>query len=821
MKHRQIFHKNISLIWKVLFFLFLFQSIVLMSYAYLAKQELDERLIQEKINFREVSEVYLKNAVALHAQTIEDTIYKLVSVQDSSENVLVDYFKQEWPNLAIDWGATGAALYHKNNVNNFEYGQLKLNGIKQYIQTTNKSGLPEHYIDCKKICLLNIVIPLEFNAGAATLIISTNLLNPITQFQQLLNLKAVMLTPINIEGQQAGELKKSNWLDSDFKMLNGEINKYYLQLLKQVSAKASVEELFTKGVISELEEEHYFISAFSIPFNNDSRSFFVIFNDISQTLSLDKQFNQTFILFSVITIFIMFFVIVIVLWKPISRIKKLKEYLPTLAKSKKIPVFSSGQHDNIFWDEIDVLEDSSNQLAERLNQLNNVVNDREEELKKIAMFDSTTGLANRDNFLATLQKKVTHLQSGGSFIAIFFIDLDRFKHINDTLGHDVGDKVLSTVAKRLQNSIRKSDLVARLGGDKFTVLLDNISNKENILKIVDLILKNFEEPANIDNKMINIQLSIGITTASNPNESITDIIKKADIAMYTANGSKTKRFSFFKAEMESVILHRFNLLNEFPEALIKKELQLHFQPFYSIKENRLFGFECLIRWQHSERGLLMPDSFLPVLKDTEYLPVLEEWILEEGIKRCQQLCELSSRPLVFAINLSADTFMSSKLIENIAGLLSTYQVNPQNIYIEIVEDTLISNIDAAIARIKELQQLGIKVSMDDFGVGYSSLNYLRRLPANNIKIDRSFVSEILHDETSQKLLASLIDLLINIGKTVTAEGIETIEQLEWLTQHGCHIGQGYYFSKPIPIDEAIKLIANSIDNVSYIEFKSH
>jgi diguanylate cyclase (GGDEF)-like protein len=627
-----------------------------------------------------------------------------------------------------------------------------------------------------------------------------------------------MITPVDIDDHSRDELNQLAWLDTQFQMLKMEANKYYYQILKIVNKEVTVQELLKKGVISELESEHYFISLFPIPFVKNSKSFFVIFNDVSQTLSLDKKFNQTFILFSVITIFIMFFVILIVLWKPIVRIKKLEEYLPTLAKSKHIKAFSTGEHDNIFWDEIDVLEECSNDLAMRLNQLNSVVNDREEKLKKIAMFDSTTGIANRDNFLTVLQKKVTKLKTGGSFIAILFIDLDRFKHINDTLGHDVGDKVLTTVAQRLQNSIRKSDLVARLGGDEFTVLLDNLNSQENILKIVKLILKSFEEPANIDNKMINIQLSIGITTVNNSKDSITDIIKKADIAMYTAKGSNTQRFSFFKTEMESIILNQFNLLNDFPEALIKKELQLHFQPFYSIKDNNLFGFECLIRWHHSERGLLMPDSFLSILKDTEYMPVLEEWILEEGIKRCQQLCDLSTSPLVFAINLSADTFMSPKLIGKISELLITYQVNPKNIYIEIVEDTLINDIDAAIARIKELQQLGIKVSMDDFGVGYSSLNYLRRLPANNIKIDRSFVSELLQDETSQKLLASLIDLLINIGKTVTAEGIETKEQLAWLKQHGCHIGQGYYFSKPVLIDEAIKLITTSLDNVSYVEF---
>jgi len=350
-------------------------------------------------------------------------------------------------------------------------------------------------------------------------------------------------------------------------------------------------------------------------------------------------------------------------------------------------------------------------------------------------------------------------------------------------------------------------------------LLNNVDSKASILKIVKLIIKKFIEPANIQDKMINIQLSIGITTVSDPKSLITDVIKKADIAMYTAKASKTKRFSFFRTKMESVILNRFNLLNDFPDALIRRELELYFQPFYSIQKNELFGFECLIRWNHRDRGIIMPDVFLPVLKDTEYMSVLEEWILEEGIKRCHQMCEFTRQQLVFAINLSADSFMSSKLLKKISELLATYQVSPLNIYIEIVEDTLINDIDTAIFRIQELQKLGIKVSMDDFGVGYSSLNYLRRLPADNIKIDRSFVSEIFQDSTSQKLLSSLIDLLINIGKTVTAEGIETVEQLEWLQAHGCHVGQGYYFSKPIPIDEAIGLINLSRDNVSHVTFK--
>jgi len=817
-KNQFVTHKNISLIWKVVFFLFMFQSIVLGGYAYLAKQELDDRLIQEKVKFRGMSEKYLNNAVQAHVQNIVDEIYKLVTVKTSSEQVIVEYLKQEWPNLSIEWGATGATLYHHNSQVEFTYGQLNLSAIEPYIQEGKQSGLPQHYINCTDACLLNIIIPVEFNTHSATLIISTNLLNPITEFQQLLNLKTVMITTKSTRQIQKEKIDNIFWLDNHYQMLKKEVDKYYYEVLKLVNKEASLRDMTTTGVIAQYKNDHYFVSAFEMRLNKDNTSYFVVFNDISETLILDQKFNQTFLFFSVLTMVIMFFVILLVLWKPIARIKKLKEYLPTLAKNNHIKPFSSSKQTQLFWDEIDILEDSSNELAERLSQLNGVVIDREEKLKQIAMYDSTTGLANRENFLSSLQKKISTLEQDQRYIAVFFIDLDRFKHINDTLGHDIGDQVLRTVAKRLQNSIRTSDMVARLGGDEFTILLNNVDSKACILKIVQQILKSFEEPANIENKMINIQLSIGITTVSNPNDLITDVIKKADIAMYTAKASKTKRFSFFRTEMENVILNRFNLLNDFPEALMNHELQLYFQPFYSIQENKLFGFECLVRWHHSVRGILMPDTFLPILKDSECMAILEEWILEEGIKRCQQMCALTSEPLVFAINLNADSFMSNRLVKNIGDMLETYQVQAQNIYIEIVEDTLLNDIDEAIHRIKELQNLGIKVSMDDFGVGYSSLNYLRRLPADNIKIDRSFVSEILQDSTSQKLLASLIELLINIGKTVTAEGIETAEQLDWLQAHGCHVGQGYYFSKPITADEAKSLINRSFNNVSYGKF---
>lgn len=797
---------NVSLIWKVLFFLFLFQSIALTLYAYLAKQELDKRLIQEKVSFKETSNSYLKNAIESHAQNIENTIYKVAGIKASNDQQFIDYLKQDWPKISDEWGATGTALYRNNEKIAFKHGQLNLVDIVPHIRSSSLTGWPEHYIICDKNCLINIVIPLEFSANHATLIISTSLFKPLNQFQQMLKLKTSMLMPISSANQADIPLNRLNWLGSTFRMINMEANQKFYEILKVMSKKTSLNKLLLEGNTAQVKDKYYYISAMPTPFDAEKSSYLITLNDISQTRQLDQEFNNKFLLFSVTTMLVMFLVVLIVLWHPIARIKRLREYLPSLAKNGQIRALSTRKHSNIFEDEIDILEDSSNDLAHRLHQLHFTVEDREKSLQKLAMFDSGTGLPNRDHFLTVLQQNISQLKSDNKFIAILFIDLDRFKQINDTLGHDVGDQILNTVGKRLQNSIRTSDLVARLGGDEFTILLNNLTSRYTILKIVKLILSKFEEPANINNRMINIQLSIGITVVSDPAASVTDTIKQADIAMYTAKASKLKRFSFFQNEMESIIKNQFNLLNDFQQALTKGELQLHFQPFYSLQDQHLIGFESLIRWHHSERGLLTPDKFLHVIKDTEYMPILENWVLLEGIKKCRRLNELSHQELILSINLGADKFMSTNLVNTIRELLNSHQVQPQNIYIEILEDTLIADVEAAIERISELQILGVKVSLDDFGVGYSSLNYLRRLPADNIKIDRSFVNEILKSETDQKLLSSLISMLINIGKTVTAEGVENKAQQQWLKLHGCHIGQGYYYDKPLSEDNALKLI---------------
>ena len=827
--------KRISLIWKVFVLFSLFQSIVLIVYSIIGNMELDKRLEQEKFEFTIMSEGYLTKAIKTHVENIQDIIYK--ATQNDTHQDSAEFLAKEWLNLPFDRGVQGAALYQLDNKHNiaYKYGGYEPKYVERYIKSTAVSDLPDHYIVCQDICIINIVIPLKFDLQSAVLVISTSLKHLISQFQDDFDLKTVVLSsiksvsvgsplaklpsaklssvkvsPATVSPAKVSPTKsdKYNWLNSGYEILRKETNKYYYEALKLASETANFDTLINRGFKVKLQNEYYYITAFPIPFDIENKSYLIIFNDISSTQLLDEKFNRIHLLFLIATLSTMLFIIFVVLNKLLARINALKDYLPTLAKRTRINVLPTN-HGNVFQDEIDALENSSNDLAKSLSQFNTVVKDRECKLKKIALYDSLTGIANREHFFNVLQNKMCKLAQNSTFMALFFIDLDRFKHVNDTFGHDVGDEVLKMVAKRLQNSVRASDLVARLGGDEFTILLDNLNSKHSILKIVKLILNSFHEPASINNHMININLSIGITIVNNTEDSVTEVLRQADIAMYNAKSSKSKRFSFFKNEMEGAILNEFSLLSEFPDALITNQLKLHFQPIYSIQNQKLLGFECLIRWDHSERGLLNSETFLSVLKDTKYMTVLENWILKEGIKSCREINNNSVDPLFLAINFSGDIFMSTDLISNIKKLLKTYQVDAKLFYLEIVEDTLIRDLDAAIYRIKELQELGMKVSLDDFGAGYSSISYLKRLPADIIKIDRSFISEILKDDDSKMLLASLINLLVNIGKTVIAEGIEEEKQLLWLKEQGCQVGQGYFYSKPVPLADALNLVSKN------------
>jgi len=814
MANKQYFG-NLGLIWKVLVVLFIFQSLVISFYAYISQKELDERLIKENLAVKVASQSYFTRAIEGHIYTVQDNLYRVLNLKGINEQQLLSFFDEQWENLAIEWGATNLGVIKNNQVLLDKHYSNKppVFNYSIYFQKATDNGVPENALNCQTECSIHFFIPIVIDSNDYVVHLITNLFNPIFQFREILDLKTLIVSQSqSIDSADITFLRQAD--NISLNVMRKEHNFTQFSALEKYADSNTFSELQASGGRVNIGQSHYFIEAIEMPLEVGSKSYLVTFNDISNTHQLDQQFYRTFIWLSFASLLLLFVTIVLVLWRPIARIKKLKDYLPTLAKGQNIAQFSQSNKPNLFQDEIDVLEESSNELAKRLGELNLVVSQREEELKEMALFDSLTGIANRENFTMTLQKKIAKVSQSGSHIALLFIDLDQFKHINDSLGHHFGDQVLKIVAKRLKGSVRSTDLVARLGGDEFTVLISDIYTRTNIVKVVDDILRSFNEPAHIEDHQLTIRLSIGITVINDNKASINDVIKQADIAMYSAKSDKSTHYVFFKPHMESEIAEQFSLINDFSDAICEHQFKLYFQPFYHIQQEKLFGFETLIRWNHPTRGLLSPDKFLPILKDTELMVELENWIIEEGIKRCKQLNTINDLDVICSINLTAEKYMAPQVVNELEKCMYKYNLDSKFLYIEIVEETVVHDINEAIKRSLELKALGLKVSIDDFGVGYSSLNYLRRLPANNVKIDRSFVSEIPHQKSSKKVLSALISLLISMNKTVTAEGVETQEQLAWLQDQGCHIGQGYFFSKPIPFEEAVRLTVNAGGNTA-------
>lgn len=428
-----------------------------------------------------------------------------------------------------------------------------------------------------------------------------------------------------------------------------------------------------------------------------------------------------------------------------------------------------------------------------------------------AWHDPLTDLPNRTFLTERLElaiNRVKRLETYG--YAVLFLDLDRFKVINDSLGHLAGDQILKRIAQKLKTHLRESDLVARIGGDEFVILLEDISRIEKAIQIAERILTDFQTPLILNDSEIIISASIGIVLGTNNYHQASDLLRDADIAMYRAKAQGRSSYKIFDVEMHAQAINQLTLETELRKAIERQEFVVYYQPIIDILSERLIGFEALVRWQHPTRGLVLPGEFISIAEETGLIVQIDRWILYTA---CQQLATWKAKfasdlLLKININISAQDIRHSSFIEDIDRTLSQTGLEGNSIAIEITESMLIDNICKTIDLLNELKERKIQISIDDFGTSYSSLNYLHRLPADNLKIDRSFVSQMQEGNRNYQVVSTIITLSNQLGLTVVAEGIETPQQLQWLQQLKCEFGQGYLFSKPLSHETAEVLLAN-------------
>ncbi|MEB3311453.1 MAG: EAL domain-containing protein [Snowella sp.] len=421
-----------------------------------------------------------------------------------------------------------------------------------------------------------------------------------------------------------------------------------------------------------------------------------------------------------------------------------------------------------------------------------------------ALHDPLTNLPNRTLLMERIELALKRAKRVKNYnFALLFLDLDRFKIINDSLGHLVGDQLLIHVANKLKSYLRETDLVARLGGDEFVILLEDIANTKQASQVAERILNDCQLPFMVGDYEMSINTSIGLVVASQDYEKASDLLRDADIAMYKAKIPGGNNYRIFDNQMHIQALSRLNLETSLRKALDRDEFVVYYQPIMDIVSDRLVGFEALIRWQHPERGLLSPNHFMPIAEETGLVIGIDCWVIESA---CQQIAQWKDHfscrfPLKVSLNLSAHHLQKTSLIQDIDTILNCTGLTGEAITLEITESMLIENINKSIQILEQLKARNIQISIDDFGTGYSSLNYLHRLPADNLKIDRSFVSQMQEGNRNYQVVSTIIALSNQLGLAVVGEGIETYQQLQWLKQLGCEFGQGYLFSKPLTATE--------------------
>ena len=433
----------------------------------------------------------------------------------------------------------------------------------------------------------------------------------------------------------------------------------------------------------------------------------------------------------------------------------------------------------------------------------------ERRLTYLASYDSLTGLPNKALYLDRLNVAIEAVKRQEMLIAIMFIDLDGFKQVNDTHGHEVGDLLVREVAKRLVKSTRKSDTVARFGGDEFTIILNNIDKITGVDVVLDKIMKNITEPFILDGKEILTSPSIGVTIYPfNDDDDSNELLRQADIAMYHAKKIGKRNSVYYSSVLSENEARRSTVESTVRNALKRRELELFFQPRVLLEDGSIVGAEVLLRWQKSKLGFVSPVEFIPLMEKTGVIVEVGEWVLRQS---CLQLKEWMNQGHDFriSVNVSAKQFDGGLLHELVDKVLEETEVPADRLEIEITEGLLIDQSDDAIVSLEKMSETGVSISLDDFGTGYSSLSYLKQFPIDVLKIDRSFVMDLQQNKDSLVIVEAIIGLAKNLGLSVTAEGIEEKWHAEFLAAHGCDEGQGYYFAKPMPKDEMQKLLEDS------------
>ncbi|MGF6692872.1 diguanylate cyclase (GGDEF)-like protein [Metapseudomonas resinovorans] len=431
-----------------------------------------------------------------------------------------------------------------------------------------------------------------------------------------------------------------------------------------------------------------------------------------------------------------------------------------------------------------------------------VVRQLHAQLESQAITDALTGLLNRRGFHQALEASLARIERNGKRMAVLYLDLDGFKLINDSLGHEAGDRVLRRVAEQLKNCLRPYDILARMGGDEFTALLDTLDHPEDAARVAEKLIELVSVRHRIEGIDITLGASVGIACFPECGQSVDGLLRAADIAMYEAKRAGRQQYRFYSPEMNGRARSRLMLEESLRNAIEQNDFHLVYQPQVHLETGRLRGFEALLRWEHRVAGTVAPNVFIPLLEETRLINRLGDWVLREGASQCSAWLPSFGEDLVISLNVSPVQFGMPQLVDDLRRVLGEFSLRPEQLEVEVTESALMQDLELTREQLRQLRALGVRIAIDDFGTGYSSLAYLRHFELDTLKIDRLFISNMLESRRDAAVVSTIIDLSRHLGLEVIAEGVETLAQRDWLLEHGCTFMQGFLVAPGLPVVKA-------------------
>ncbi len=586
-----------------------------------------------------------------------------------------------------------------------------------------------------------------------------------------------------------------------------------LAAIRKAGELFPLETLMGKAFVIDIDGTFYSISVMPVRGFNPNQARYLLITDVTAKRHemLATIYQEILVMTAIASVFLIY--LLALSWRQFERIKHQLKIFPLIGEKQfkeARDIVLQHRNKTLYRDEIDSLDDVVTSLTYQLESLEKAVSLRNREMERLSLFDSFTGLANRNLFQYELQSDVMTFEANGGMVAAVILDLDKFKRINDTIGHQQGDMLLGKVGARLKNATKSLGLVARLGGDEFGIILRSAKATSHIELLSHKILELIHKPIDLDGHNVVISGSLGVALATQGQDA-DELIKNAEIAMYTAKNSGGNAYRIFDPAMATEAHANLSLETDIRRAFKDKEFTLFLQPKVNM-DAAIEGFEALIRWDHPDRGMVPPIEFIPVMENLGLISELDNFVLDAS---CRQLHLLQRHypNISIAVNISSTHFTDKNFIVFLKQCLEKYPIDPSLLELEITETLLMENMSTGMEVIQEIKEIGVSIAIDDFGTGYSSLSYLKKLPVDTIKIDREFIKDIPDSESDMQISSVIIFLAKQLDFKVVAEGVETKEQLVFLKANHCDLAQGFLFSKPVPAHKAILLLETQRGNL--------